>query len=33
MKSFTYETDKRWRDQYTGQALFEYEKRKYPFRK
>ncbi len=32
MKSFTYETDQKWRDQYTGQALFTYEKRKYPFK-
>ncbi|GEM_PF-2168539 len=32
MKSFTYETDRKWREQYTGQALFEYEKRKYPFK-
>jgi len=30
-KSFTYETDQKWREQYTGQALFSYEKRKYPF--
>ncbi|MEN6417685.1 MAG: hypothetical protein ABFC73_02065 [Clostridiaceae bacterium] len=32
MKSYTYETDQKWRDQYTGQALFSYEKRKYPFK-
>lgn len=30
--SLTYDTDENWRIQYTGQALFEYERRKYPFR-
>jgi len=30
-KSFTYDTDAKWREQYTGQALFDVEKRKYPF--
>lgn len=31
LRSHTCDTDEKWRSQYTGESLFEYEKRRYPF--